>query len=328
MKKYLTEALLITNTNDAYNIIDWIYWHINIIGFDHIIIIDNDSTADLKRICSFFGDKVKYIKLSGKLNQNDVYNKYVNCSKAYWVLPIDDDEFLYISDKYQHNIKKLILSNENYKFLKLSFTWMMMFSKNIISSRDLKNSNSFELFNYYYDNTHGFFEDITNIKTLVNTCAKHYYASDNSNFKKTHFITADDLNIDNYEARINYQISNCYDHMGTVHNPITILYKTFQHAYNLSNNLIDIGYKAHRLVNHTDDVYLLHFKYKTKAEWDYKVNRRNKFGDIIETYYDSVYMNNTINKAYSYSNNFVLNDLPRQLYVSHINNIQKIKSSI
>ena len=328
MKRYLTEALLITNTENIYDIIDWLYWHINIIGFEHIVLIDNDSPVNLNILCKFFGNKIKYIKLPGKLNQNEVYNKYVNNSDAYWVLPIDDDEFLYISDKYQNNIKNLIIANDNFKFLKFSFTWMMMFSKKLINTRNLQNTNIFELFDCYYDNEAGFFEDITNIKTMVNTCAKHYYASDNKNLKKTHFVPVNDLNIDNYEIRVNYNISNCYDHMATVHNPITILYKTFQHAYNITNNFIDIGYKSHSLVHHLNDAYLLHFKYKTKSEWDYKVNKRNKFDDVCETYYNNIYTNNAIVNAYNYNQYFKPNYLPKQLYNKYINNILKIKNNV
>ena len=62
-------------------------------------------------------------------NLDILYNKYINNeSKAWWVLPIDDDEFLYISNKYENNITKLILTlDEKYKMNKVSFQWRNMF---------------------------------------------------------------------------------------------------------------------------------------------------------------------------------------------------------
>ena len=60
-KKYLSEIILITNHNNKYTLFDWLFWHLNIIKFDHVVLIDNNSTFDVKNICNMFGDKVTYI---------------------------------------------------------------------------------------------------------------------------------------------------------------------------------------------------------------------------------------------------------------------------
>ena len=127
MKKYFTEALLITNNNNKYAIFDWLYWHINIVKFDHIVVIDNNSKYNLESICKLFGNNVTYKKINGNISQSEIYTEYVNNSESWWVLPIDDDEFFYVSDKYDNNVNTLLYNyaktySNTYKF---SFNWIM-----------------------------------------------------------------------------------------------------------------------------------------------------------------------------------------------------------
>lgn len=137
-KKYLTEVVLLTKSYNIQDFKDWMRWHLEIIGFDHCHIFDNESTVDIKSVCDSYGDKVTYEKIVGWPNQYSLYNRYINNeSPAWWVLPIDDDEFLYISDKYDNNVDKMILiMQKKYPSMKkLSIGWRNMFPEEYTKTR-------------------------------------------------------------------------------------------------------------------------------------------------------------------------------------------------
>lgn len=130
MKKYLTEVVLLTKSYNLQDFKDWLHWHLDIIGFDHCHIFDNESSVDIKTVCDVYGEKVSYELIKGWPNQYGLYNRYINKeSKAWWVLPIDDDEYLYVSDKYKNDIKNLIFNfSETHKdWNKISVGWRNMF---------------------------------------------------------------------------------------------------------------------------------------------------------------------------------------------------------
>ena len=93
-KKYYSEIICITNCTDESHLHEWLYWHINIIKIEHLVLIDNTPDGKLEIIAKKFN--VSYKNITGILSQCDIYNDYVNNSEAEWVLPIDDDEYLYM----------------------------------------------------------------------------------------------------------------------------------------------------------------------------------------------------------------------------------------
>lgn len=320
MKKYLTEAILITSTNNLANITHWLFWYVKIIKFDHIIIIDNDSVPGIKKICEQYTN-VTYYYMPGKISQSELYNKYVNESNAYWVMPVDDDEYLYISDKFNNSINEVIIYLYDYhkEFLKYSFTWAMMFSGELHENRDITKP-VIEDFCYTYEGT-DFFEHVVDIKTILFSDVKHMYYN---NPYKTIPCKLEDIDIQCerlsfYPPEWNILYPQCeFNVMGTVHNPISKLYDTFLHSYNVTNGTVDIGCFTRRHVNINDDVYLCHYKYRSKTEWLYKVNKRNEFADSEAYYVSDSSQNDSIIKAYKYSKDFVLNTNPLKLWEKYI----------
>lgn len=129
-KKYLTEVVLLTKSYNLTDFQDWLHWHLDIVGFDHCHIFDNESLVDIKSVCDKYGDKVSYEIVKGWPDQYNLYNRYINNeSPAWWVLPIDDDEYLYIGDFFKHSVNNLILLlQKKWKDMnKLSIGWRNMF---------------------------------------------------------------------------------------------------------------------------------------------------------------------------------------------------------
>ena len=108
MKLYLSEIVLLTKSYNLEDFKDWMSWHLNTCHFDHIHVFDNESTVDIKSVCESYGDRVSYELIKGWPNQYALYNRYINNeNKAWWCLPIDDDEFLYM--KSFDNVNYMLL---------------------------------------------------------------------------------------------------------------------------------------------------------------------------------------------------------------------------
>lgn len=137
-KTKLTEVVLLTKSYNLQDFKDWMHWHLDIIGFDCCHVFDNESSVDIKRVCDSYGDRVTYELVKGWPNQYALYNRYINNeSPAWWVLPIDDDEFLYISDKYNNSVDDLMLSvfEEHKDWNKLCVGWRNLFPKEFTEER-------------------------------------------------------------------------------------------------------------------------------------------------------------------------------------------------
>lgn len=137
-KRYLTEVVLLTKSYNLQDFKDWMHWHLDIIGFDCCHVFDNESSVDIKSVCDSYGDRVTYELVKGWPNQYALYNRYINNESPAWlVLPIDDDEFLYISDKYNNNVDDLMLSvfEEHKDWNKLCVGWRNLFPKEFTEER-------------------------------------------------------------------------------------------------------------------------------------------------------------------------------------------------
>jgi hypothetical protein len=96
-----TEALCLTKFMNHSDMKEWLEWHLDSVGFDHIHVINNDSKFDLESLCSSFKDKVSYEEVHRYPRQYLIYNEYVNNgSTSDWIMPIDDDEYLELSREF------------------------------------------------------------------------------------------------------------------------------------------------------------------------------------------------------------------------------------
>lgn len=137
--KYNTEAVLITKYLDETDLDEWIDWHLNVCGFDHIQIFANDLQFNVKKYSSKYDDsRVTIVAKPGKVRQYQIYNDYLaNQSSAKWVMPIDDDEYLSISDEF-HNIYEAIQYYEHKMphLDMLAVRWKHLFPKKFHAERN------------------------------------------------------------------------------------------------------------------------------------------------------------------------------------------------
>ena len=134
-----TEAILLTKYLNSQDLTEWLDWHLNKIKFDHIHVFDNDSEYDIESICKAYGDKVSYEKINGQVRQYKLYDNYVNnVSKAEWIMPIDDDEYLFI-DKFDSIYEVIQYYKKKFPFShKLAIRWKHLFPKKFHTERNGK----------------------------------------------------------------------------------------------------------------------------------------------------------------------------------------------
>ena len=94
-----TEAMLLTKHLNPDDLEEWLEWHLEKVGFDRVHVFDNESDYDVRGICDAYGRRVSYELVEGHPRQYRLYDEYVNWrSRAEWIMPVDDDEFLDIGD--------------------------------------------------------------------------------------------------------------------------------------------------------------------------------------------------------------------------------------
>lgn len=132
---YDTEIVLLTRNYYACDLETWIKYHLNIVGIDHIVILDNESPIKVEAICAKFGNKVEYHKIIGWADQYKQYDIYVNRSKARYCIPIDDDEYIWVNDKFGNKLINAIKHHLKEGNPKLSIEWLNLFPINYTKSR-------------------------------------------------------------------------------------------------------------------------------------------------------------------------------------------------
>ena len=136
-KNKLTEVVLLTKSYNLQDFKDWLKWHLDIVHFDHIVVFDNESNVDIKSICDS-DNRIEYHFVEGWPNQYRIYNNYINNeSESLWVLPIDDDEFLYVSEKFNNDINIVLkyLEKIDSDLCKISIGWKNLFPKTYVENR-------------------------------------------------------------------------------------------------------------------------------------------------------------------------------------------------
>lgn len=256
MKKiYLTEIILLTKSYNLQDFKDWLKWHLDILHFDHIVVFDNESEVDIKSECEK-DKRIEYHLIQGWPDQYNLYNRYINNeSKSWWVLPIDDDEFLYISEKYNHDVDTMILElqdkwNDMNKF---SVCWVNMFSPTFIETRDKSLLDTCTSYSYEICKKLNriWRQDNSWVKTFTKTTKKWWWAFDDKNMG-----------------------------VNSGHNP-TLQNNEKSKSYLINGDiLINEQPKTHKEFINTD-CFLAHFQYKSNEEWCNKCKNRKSAGSHV-----------------------------------------------
>lgn len=127
---------IFTNAKNEPDIIEWCYYHLYILKFNHIVICDNDSNIPIiNRINNhpFLKTKVYVFNLPGSQIKNKAKEKYFNnySNLSDWTLFIDADEYLVLK-----NIDNIHTFMNNNKFKNnidcITFNWKMMGSDKLL----------------------------------------------------------------------------------------------------------------------------------------------------------------------------------------------------
>ena len=78
----------------------WVQHHLSL-GFSHVHVFDNGTAFDLEATCKKYGDSVSYEKVDGHVCQYALYEKYIKGCNAEYVMPIDDDEYLWLAPEFK-----------------------------------------------------------------------------------------------------------------------------------------------------------------------------------------------------------------------------------
>lgn len=138
-KPYLSEVYCVTKTRRLQDFQDWMTWYTKVIPFDHIVIYDNESFVDIKSVCEQYGGLVEYYRVDGFPERYKINTHHSNQrSRAKWTIPLDDDEFLYIGEQFDHSVNKfLTYMEETYPTCKkIAAMWINMISEHPVESRD------------------------------------------------------------------------------------------------------------------------------------------------------------------------------------------------
>jgi hypothetical protein len=267
MTTYFSEVLLLTKSEYPDELECYIEWYLDILGFSHVVVFDNESSIDVPKIVSKYPKiKVEYFSIFGWPNQYKLYTEYLKNTKAQWSIALDDDEFLYISDKYNNNIESYITNlDQKYKCNKYYIPWVNLFSANyLLDHRDL------------YFNTHTYYS----YEALH--CIANYWVQGNCFGKCL---------INN---QYNYEYNNFLKHIPKClnGNNKTVLTTTGQY---IQNYLIRPDSNT---VN--SDCYIAHYQFKNKKDWIKKCNWvLADFPISLGRKYENVY-----DKLYQYTNFF------------------------
>ena len=128
--QYFSEIMLLTKSDHPEELYCWLTWHLNILHFDHIVLFDNESNFDVLSVISQFPkEKIEYHLVKGWPDQYKLYNEYLKSPKSLWTIALDDDEYFYISDKYNYNIQNFIESiYKQYQKNKYYILWTHLLS--------------------------------------------------------------------------------------------------------------------------------------------------------------------------------------------------------
>lgn len=280
-KKYLTEICLLVKTNNASDLDDWLTWHLEKIGIEHIHIYDNESVVCIPRMIKKWGDRVSYTKVEGTPHQADIYTKHIGeVSEARFVIPLDDDEYIFSGVDFNEYVKSMELP-------KFALRSILFVPKKPTEKRH--GGNVFELCDHIA--LHKCREN-REVKCMVDTTYRHLYF-DVKQYEDAHkmengLIDYHDevIGPDDQPMDTKHNLDFNYTMLGNVHNPIT-LDENGNRIDALDINLNPVyGFMAFNN-NTPSDIFIAHMKIRSKEEWDWKCDSRKVVADMDPAYYDT-----------------------------------------
>lgn len=211
MSNKLSEVILLTKSRYANELECWLNWHLNIVKFDHVMLFDNDSPIDVDSIINKFPGKITCTHVHGWPNQYKLYNDYLENTEYKWSITLDDDEYLYISDRYGGAIEGLINDlNSSHPSNKYYIMWVNMLSKEAMQTHTGLFLNTHIYYSYSALNIRIPFSRNNLGKCLHNNSIKYkYYYGSN----RGHIPECDDKNdktvLVNTGEEINSEVVNC-----------------------------------------------------------------------------------------------------------------------
>lgn len=125
-----SEVVLLTKTKYEADIISWVEHYLKC-GFDHILILDNESCTPLKQLLSKYS-KVTVYEVKGWPNQLGCYNQAHRQCEYDWQLFVDDDEFLDLGE--YKNVNSFLDTIPSY-ITQYGVFWQFMSSKSLEKER-------------------------------------------------------------------------------------------------------------------------------------------------------------------------------------------------
>ena len=290
--------ILAAFVKDEYNVLEWIIYHL-LIGFDKILIIDNNSKNPVRNIIKKykFKDKVDIIETdkTGIIKLyflNEIILPYMKKECNKYFINIDVDEYINLNDNYEtvgelleeYNVNilplgKLIFGSNNKKINESNY-------KGLIPTYTKASTNIFPIYNYFINIKSEPIEYIMD-KDIYEIKVKHGKIFSSKDFKSKVYDAPAFINnyavqsFNDYNRRKIYRTKidkmSCHKFNNTT---LTLFNdKQFDNLnrkytevikYTIANNIIDIGFIILRYVNST----------KTNKYWQ-------ECYDCIRTFYSN-----------------------------------------
>lgn len=121
---------LSTNMKDEDNIIEWVVYHL-IIGFDRILIVDNNSKIPIKKIIEEYNllNKIDVVEYNGMgaikgAILNGIVKPYMVKNNVKWFIHLDADEYINLNNNFE-NIKDFLNKFDQEDTNIIAINWML-----------------------------------------------------------------------------------------------------------------------------------------------------------------------------------------------------------
>ncbi len=277
-----TRIVLLTRSHHEDELKTWLHWHLDVIGFSHAEVYDNESTIDVKSICESFGDRVTYMYIHGWPDQYKLYTYDLmkHSSDGYqWSIALDDDEYLYISDKYDGKIESLITClNNTYNNNMYYVLWLNMFSRDPLH---IWEKPSIYTHTYYsYEACHAIYNKWVQ----------------GNHFGKT-LLNIDDYKYD-YRKGSRGHIPLCLNNRMS-NKCMTVNGDLVLHA-DLARELFNSEDEEHSAFGFNNDCFIAHYQFRSEADWKKKCNTQRP-GSFLYSIRDKV---NVYDYLYKHADSF------------------------
>ena len=136
--KYNTEAILLTKYLNENDLKEWLEHHLYRCKFEHIMVYDNESDYDVQSICEQY-ENVDYEYVSDVPRQYKIYDEHFKKSKAKWIMPIDDDEYLTFSSEFDTIYEAITYYENKFPHMNmLAVRWKHLFPNKFHTERTEK----------------------------------------------------------------------------------------------------------------------------------------------------------------------------------------------